>query len=78
MNDPAAELEHEPVRHCPGCEVILTHPCSIICHACWQGLPQTLRHAFVHTTSIYDRWDAYNAIVDHFREKKENPELFPV
>jgi hypothetical protein len=73
MNDP----EPEPIRHCPNCEVILTHPRSLICHPCWQALPQTLRHAFVHTTSIVDRWEAYNVILDHFRHQKENPQLIP-
>lgn len=65
-------------RHCPDCDAVLTHPKLFLCHPCWERLPAPLRQGFNLAPSMEDRRAAYRAILEHIRERKANPELFPI
>lgn len=62
-------------RHCPDCDAVLTHPKLLLCHACWARLPVALRQGFNHAIDLSQRRANYRLILEHIRERKENPEL---
>lgn len=66
-----------PARHCPDCEAVLTHPKLLLCHPCWDRLPAKLRQGFNHSIDLTQRRENYRAILEHIRDRKANPELFP-
>ena len=65
-------------RRCPDCDAVLNHPKLVMCHVCWKKLPHLLRQNFNHAISAETRCEVYRLILRHIRDKKENPELFPI
>lgn len=70
MSNPTA------IRQCPGCECGLFHQTRYVCDPCWRGLPKTLSAAYNQSRTLDERRSAYREILTHFRDKKQQPELF--
>lgn len=64
-------------RMCPMCGQDTAHRNLLLHHECWQKLPPKLQQDFNRSPTIDDRRAAYRAILEHIRERKEQPELFP-
>lgn len=62
-------------RRCPGCNCDLHHRNLYVCHDCWRALPRSLSQGYNQSRTLDDRRAAYRAILEHFRQKKEQPEL---
>lgn len=62
---------------CPACGEAKQHRNLLLHHACWDKLPSILQQNFNRAPTLDDRRAAYRAILEHLREQKENPELFP-
>ncbi len=64
-------------RICPMCGQDTAHRNLLLHHECWQKLTPKLQQDFNRAPTIEDRRAAYRAILEHIRERKEQPELFP-
>lgn len=68
-------MPEDSPRHCPGCSAVLGHPKRLVCEDCWKSLPRALQDGFNRAPTLPDRRQAFRAILDHFRERREQPEL---
>lgn len=62
-------------RQCPGCDCGLHHRNRLVCDPCWRSLPHGLSQAYNQSRTLEDRRAAFRAILDHFRDQREQPQL---